>query len=164
MYGVKPLLDSPRPHSFEASDRAYFLLSLDDNSTSQLDFTTLRRICSRYILFQQNIDRGIAKIEWIISPEWAHAWPPPRDPLRSEPRAASRVGAPSTGTQRRRHIKYDYQFYESLNLFFWRVRRPSRVQLRMQKWYARPMVHNIARESIAFLFVCTYFTIENGIG
>ena len=97
MYGVKPLLDSPRPHSFEASDRAYFLLSLDDNSTSQLDFTTLRRICSRYILFQQNIDRGIAKIEWIISPEWAHAWPPPRDPLRSEPRAASRVGAPSTG-------------------------------------------------------------------
>ena len=76
---------------------------------------------------------------------WVHAWPPPRDPLRSEPRAASRVGAPSTGTQRRRHIKYDYQFYESLNLFFWRVRRPSRVQLRMQKWYARPMVHNIAR-------------------
>ena len=55
--------------------------------------------------------------------------------------------APSGGATKIHH----YQFYESLNLFFWRVRRPSRVQLRMQKWYARPMVHSIARESIAFL-------------
>ena len=47
-----------------------------------------------------------------VGPRVAPAeWPS----LRSEPRAASRVGAPSTGTQRRRHIKYDYQFYESLN-------------------------------------------------